>query len=160
MRHFSHAGVVREALEGHVRQVAHAGIGKRAFQQRQFLIDNLVEQRVGFRSHANTRATAKGAKRGGQQVSHRLADARTRFNHQIRARRERFEHLFGHYDLFIARLEVVIQTAYQAIRGKCRFNFLGSGEFHWQIWRLRIGRSIFGSGLRLVRLREAATTHG
>ena len=81
MRHFSHAGVVRETLEGHVRQVAHAGIGKRAFQQRQFLIDNLVEQRVGFRSHANTRAAAKGAKRGGQQVSHRLADARTRFNH-------------------------------------------------------------------------------
>jgi len=147
MRHFSHAGVVRESLQGHVRQVAHAGIGKRAFQQWQFLIDDLVKQGI-----ANTRAAAKGAKRGGQQVSHRLADARTRFNHQIRARGERLEHFFSHNDLLVARLEVVIQAAHQAIGGKCRFNFLGSGEFHRQIFRLRIFGSIFGSRLRLVRL--------
>ena len=99
--------VVVVALERHVAQLA----AQRLVELGQFVVDELVHERVGLGRHAHAHPVLRREERRRHEVRHALPHAGPRLDRQVRAAVERVQDRARHLDLLGALLEAGVHLA-------------------------------------------------
>ena len=99
------AGIVRKTLQAAKRYAV-----ARFRKKRELMVDQLVEKGVRFRRDAHGNVVFPGGDHRRDQIGHRLADARPRFDCQVDRISEGVVYRFGHLYLLVARLETVVHA--------------------------------------------------
>ena len=101
---FAQTRVMAESLQRRIRNA------QRLRKKRQFLMNKLVKKSIGFRGHTNRDAVLLRSQCQRNQVRHRLANARTRFDCQIARSRKGMVNGKSHFTLLFMRLVFFVQA--------------------------------------------------
>ncbi len=105
--HLAQAGVMGEALQWRI------GYAHGARQQRKLLVHQLIQQRIRLRCHAyGNRVLLRGVRQG-NQVRHRLANARAGFHRKVSPLGKGAVHGKRHFTLLFAGLVFVVERIQQ-----------------------------------------------